>query len=134
MGKLQRYFRRKATRRRKVVDVLQAAMEKHYFKVLLLGKLSLGMAIPSIIAAGVSKISWRKWFPTIVLGEILYTCTLVLFGYFATESISHANQTIKIIGIAATTIIVLILVIYLPHTIRKILMEEGTTLDHPVDS
>ena len=126
-GKFQRYFRKNTAQRKKILGALQVAMEKHYFKVLILGKFSLGLTIPSILAAGISKLSWRKWFPTILFGEILFTCILVLTGFFAAESIKHADQTIKTIGIATTVIFLLILVVYLPYNIRKTLLEEKST-------
>jgi membrane protein DedA with SNARE-associated domain len=129
LGKFPRLFRRNAVQRKKTIDTLQNAMHKHYFKVLLLGKLSLGLAIPSILAAGISKVSWRKWVPVVLLGEVLYTVMLVLIGFYAAESISHANQTIKLIGLILTGIFLLILVIYLPYTIRKTLVDDHSEID-----
>jgi len=133
LGKFHRYFRRNSDRRKKMVDALLLGMEKHYFKVLLLGKLSLGLAIPSILAAGISKISWRKWLPAVLLGEIIYTTILVGIGFFAAESINHANHTIKLIGMVFTAVFIMTLVLYLPNTIRKILLDEQTNLNLTYD-
>jgi len=132
LGKLQKR-KSKHTKRKQIAYLLQNAMHEHYFKVLVLGKISLGLAIPSMVAAGVVRISWRKWLPAVFVGEFLYTIMLILTGYFAAESLNHANQTIRFIGLAITGIFLLVLVIYLPYSIRKTLVKENPQLDHPID-
>lgn len=128
MGKFQRYFRRNTAKRQKMVEALQSAMHRHYFKVLLLGKLTIGISMPTVLAAGISKISWRKWLPVVVLGEIIYSILFVLVGFFAAESISHADKTIKLVGFIFTGIFLVILIIYLPNLLRKTLKEEPQNL------
>ena len=132
-GKLETYFHKKNTKRKKMIEALENVMQTHYFKVLLLGKLSLGMAIPTVIAAGVSHIPWRKWFPVVFMGEIIYTIMLVLVGFYASESITHTNQTIRYIGIAITAILIIILIFYLPYNIRKTITKDTQNLDQPID-
>lgn len=132
-GKLETYFHKKNSKRKKMIEALQNVMQTHYFKVLLLGKLSLGMAIPSVIAAGVSHVPWRKWFPVVLLGEIIYTIMLVLLGFYAGESITHTNQTIRYIGIAFTAFLIIILIFYLPYNIRKTITKETQNLNDPID-
>lgn len=132
-GNLRHYLRRKSTRRKKMVDLMQGAIHRHYVKVLLLGKFSVGMAIPTILAAGISQVPWRKWFPIVLLGEVIYTSILVLLGFYARESIRHANASIRLVGIVSTTIIVLFFVFYLPHIIRKIIAEDSEPTDRSID-
>jgi len=132
LGKFQS-GRHRNTRRKKIAYMLQNAMRQHYFKVLVLGKISLGLAIPSIVAAGLAKVSWRKWLPAVFLGEFLYTIMLIMIGYYAAESLNQANQTIKYIGLTITGIFLLFLVIYLPVSIRKSLMKEHSQLDQSID-
>ena len=45
------------------VGVLREAMRRHALKVLLMAKLSIGMAVPAVIAAGLARVPWRRWFP-----------------------------------------------------------------------
>ena len=135
LGRLGKIQNKKSNKKRKqLAYLLQNAMHRHYFKVLVLGKISLGLAIPSMVAAGVVRISWRKWLPAVFVGEFLYTIMLILTGYFAAESLNHANQTIRFIGLAITGIFILVLVIYLPYSIRKSLEKENSQLDHPMDA
>lgn len=132
-GKFEHYFRRKSEQRKKVVMALQVAMQKHYFKVLLLGKLGLGLALPSVLTAGFSQIPWRKWFPAVLLGELIYSSALVLTGFYASESLNQSNQTIRIVGIAFTAIFILVLIFYLPYTIRKSITNDPKILDRSIE-
>jgi len=136
LGRLGKIPNRNAknTQRKQIAHLLQNAMHEHYFKVLVLGKISLGLAIPSMVAAGVVRISWRKWLPAVFVGEFLYTILLILTGYFAAESLNHANQTIRIIGLSITGLFLLFLVIYLPYSIRKTLTKEQSQLDPPINA
>lgn len=132
-GNFEQFFRRKSAKSNRIVQLLLDAMQTHYFKVLLLGKLSMGLALPSIISAGISKIPWRKWFPAVLLGEVIFSSALVLTGFFAAESIGQANQTIKLVGIILTVVLILVLFIYLPRTIRKTLLGEPEMPDNSID-
>jgi membrane protein DedA with SNARE-associated domain len=121
IGKLDKYYRKKEGKRRLLVELFQRGMDKHYFKVLLLGKLSLGLAIPAVISAGLCRIGWRRWFPIAILGEILFTLAMVSLGYFATESIMHVDKIVKTLGISTTIICLIILLVVVPTEIKKIL-------------
>ena len=127
-GNIQRFLRRKPPKQRKLIEKLQTGMQKHYFKILLLGKMSVGMTAPSMVAAGASKIPWRKWFPAVLVGEILFTTTIVTLGYFAAESLEQVNRTLQAVGIGISALALLFLAIYLPHTLRKIINDSSPSI------
>ncbi|MEN8241463.1 MAG: VTT domain-containing protein [Chloroflexota bacterium] len=121
LGKLDRYYRKKKGKRKELVELFQNGMQKHYLKILLLGKLSLGLAIPAVISAGLCRIEWRRWFPVVIIGEILFTLSMVSLGYFATESIMHVDTIVKVVGISTTAICLIILLVVIPIEIKKML-------------
>jgi len=41
-------------------------------------KLSMSLMIPSLIAAGLVKAPWRRWFPAVFGGEVIWTGSLVI--------------------------------------------------------
>ncbi len=125
LGNPQRFLKRRSAKQKKVFEKLQIGMNRHCFKVLLLGKFATGMTVPAMIAAGVSKIPWRRWVPAVLLGEIIYTSTVVTLGFFAAESVKQVDQTLQAVGIGVTAIILLVLVIYLPRTLKKILEDSS---------
>ena len=100
------------------LERLQQAMHDHAIKVLLFAKLTVSLVIPSLIAAGLARVPWRKWFPPIFIGEMLWTGTLVVAGYFTTEAIKKVEQGIEYIILAASTILVLFLILLL---VRRLL-------------
>ena len=49
--------------RKSLIDHLKQNMLTHATKVLFLAKLTVSFVIPSLIAAGLLRIPWRRWFP-----------------------------------------------------------------------
>jgi membrane protein DedA with SNARE-associated domain len=125
LGKLERYYKQRSNKRQKLVELFYKGMRKHYLKVLLLGKLSIGLAIPAVISAGLCRIKWRRWFPIVIIGEIGFTAVMITLGYFATESITHVDKYIKAAGISVTVICLVILIIVIPIEIKKLLSTEN---------
>lgn len=128
LGKLDRYYRFKKGKRKVLVELFQGGMEKHYLKILLLGKLSLGLAIPAVISAGLCRIEWRRWFPVVVIGEILFTLSMVSLGYYATESIFHVDNFVRVAGLTTTGICLIILLVVIPIEIKKMLNKEAVEI------
>ena len=102
----------------KRVNVLRSAMEQHAPKFLLMAKLSFGLAIPTLVAAGLTRLSWRKWFPIVFIGETIFTGTLVIVGYFATEALKRVNQGLELFLIGMSFLFLLMVVWFLPRALR----------------
>lgn len=125
LGKLEQYYKKGKNKRQKMVELFYNAMRKHYLKVLILGKLSVGLAIPAVISAGLCRIKWRRWFPVVILGELMFTVVMMLLGYFATESVMHVDHLVRTAGILFTVISLVILLIFVPIEFRKMLSSES---------
>jgi membrane protein DedA with SNARE-associated domain len=78
-----------------LLERLQHNMRKHAAKILFFAKLSVSLVIPSLIAAGLVKARWRSWFPSVFGAEMIWTGTLVLIGYYATEAIKRVEQGLE---------------------------------------
>jgi membrane protein DedA with SNARE-associated domain len=98
-GKMETALRlgRWAGLRRSHVEHLTTAMQKHGLKILFFAKLTAGFMIPSLMAAGMARLPWKRWFPILLLGETLWTGTLILIGYYTTEAIKVVSQQISIV-------------------------------------
>jgi membrane protein DedA with SNARE-associated domain len=85
-------------------------MHEHAAKILFMAKLTVSFMIPSLIAAGLVKVPWRRWFPALFAGEMLWTGSLMLVGYFATEAIKRVQQGVEyfILGLSLVFIIFII--------------------------
>jgi membrane protein DedA with SNARE-associated domain len=129
LGKLERYYKQRKNKRQKLVELFYKAMQEHYLKVLILGKLSIGLAIPAVISAGLCRIKWRRWFPVVIIGELAFTFVMMVLGYFTVESLKHADALVKTVGITMTVICLVILMFVIPIEMRKLLSREGAEIE-----
>ena len=98
---------------------LRRGMQLHGTKALLMAKLSFGLAVPTLVAAGLSRVSWRKWFPVVFIGETIFTGTLVLIGYYATEAIKQVEQGLHLFLAVMTLLFIVAIIWFVPRYLRK---------------
>jgi membrane protein DedA with SNARE-associated domain len=108
-----------------MLERLEAAMRDHAARILFMGKLTLSLMIPTLIAAGLVKAPWRRWFPAIFTGEMLWTGSLVIIGFYITEAIKRVELGIKYLGVAGALFFVLFLVIIERRIAKKQLQTEN---------
>ncbi|GMQ78347.1 MAG: hypothetical protein BMS9Abin02_0850 [Anaerolineae bacterium] len=109
--------------------LLQEGMRQHATKILLLAKLSAGFALPTLIAAGLSGLSWRRWFPVVFIGETIWTGTLILIGYFFTEAVKQVEHGLQLIIVAFSFLFLLIIVWFIPRQMRNSELFSVTTAE-----
>lgn len=109
---------------------LQHNLHRHSPKILLLAKLSAGLAVPALIAAGLCRIRWRRWFPVVFVGETIWTGTLLCLGFFAAEAIKRVEQQAQGVTIALTIALVLLL---LSWSVPRALRHSKSLADGPAD-
>ena len=97
--------------RESLIEHLKHNMVKHATKMLFLAKLTVSFVIPSLIAAGLLRIPWKRWFPALILAETLWTGSLVLIGYYTTEALKRVEQRIEYIALAASIIFVVLVIL-----------------------
>jgi membrane protein DedA with SNARE-associated domain len=93
-------------------------MRRHATKILLLAKISAGFAVPALIMAGLTRLRWRRWFPVVFLGETLWTGTLVVFGFLATEAIVQVERSVRIVALVVSAILLVFIFYILPRAVR----------------
>jgi membrane protein DedA with SNARE-associated domain len=98
IGKIEWLFHggRRLGVKREYLERLQHGMRKHTVKILFFAKLSVSFVIPSLIAAGLVKAPWRRWFPALLAAETLWTGSLVLIGYYTTEAIKKVESGMEV--------------------------------------
>ncbi len=104
-------FGRRFGVRESLIKHLEQHMIEHATRVLFLAKLTLSFVIPSLIAAGLLRIPWRRWFPALIVAETLWTGSLVLIGFYTTEAIKRVEQWLEY-GILAISILFVMFVIW----------------------
>lgn len=104
---------------------LRKSMEHHATKILLVAKLTSGFIIPSLIAAGLARIPWKRWFPPIAAGEFVWTGSLVLVGYYATQALTSVLHDMRFVALGSTIIFLLVIV----WLVRRGLQKKGIDED-----
>ncbi len=94
------HFGRRLGIRESLIEHLKHNMIEHATRVLFLAKLTVSFVIPSLIAAGLLRIPWKRWFPYFVVAECLWTGSLLLIGYYTTEALKRVEQGVEIAGLA----------------------------------
>ncbi|MEJ2262787.1 MAG: VTT domain-containing protein [Anaerolineales bacterium] len=121
---LLRYGRRFGVRAEHL-EKLQRNIRAHAFRLLFIAKITYGLAVPSIVAAGLSRVPWRRWFPPLLAGEVLWTGGLVLFGYYTTETFKQIEKDFRYLVVFFTVSFLLLLIWWL----RRVLSTRGKQND-----
>ena len=86
---------------------LEIEMRKHAARILFAAKLTLSLMIPALIAAGLVKAPWKRWFPAVFGGEMIWIGSLVLIGFYATEAIKRVEMGVEYAALGGTVVFVL---------------------------
>jgi membrane protein DedA with SNARE-associated domain len=92
------------------LEKLQGNIKAHAFRLLFIAKITYGFAVPTIVAAGLSRLSWRRWFPPLVTAEVLWSGGLVLFGYYAGETFRQIEKDLRYLALFFAAAVLLLLI------------------------
>jgi membrane protein DedA with SNARE-associated domain len=109
VGKLEWFWRfgRRLGISHEQLEHLQHHMRKHAARILFFAKLSMSLMIPSLIAAGLVKAPWRRWFPAVFGGEAIWTGSLILIGYYTTEAVKRVEQGVEYFILGASVVFII---------------------------
>jgi membrane protein DedA with SNARE-associated domain len=108
-GKLEWFMRfaRRMGANSEQLEHLEHHMQKHAARILFFAKLSMSLMVPSLIAAGLVKAPWRRWFPAVFGGEMIWTGSLVLIGFYTTEAIKNVQRGVEYFIVAASAVFII---------------------------
>jgi membrane protein DedA with SNARE-associated domain len=112
-----------------ILERLEQGMHKHAARILFMAKLTVSFMIPSLIAAGLVKVPWRRWFPALFTGEMIWTGSLVLVGYYATEATKRVEQGVEYIILVLSLVFVIFMLWKGRHVLRQLLGVDVTDQD-----
>lgn len=105
---------------------LEREMRSHARKLIIFAKLAYGLIVPTLVAAGMARVPWRKWFPVVFVVETLWSILLVWIGFHTTAFIQDFEHTLHSIGVAA---IVGIVVFAILRFLRKRIDQQELAMD-----
>jgi membrane protein DedA with SNARE-associated domain len=102
-----------------ILERLENNMRAHAARILFVAKLTLSMMIPALIAAGLVKAPWRRWFPAIFTGEMLWTGSLLIIGFYTTEAIKRVERGVEYAALGGAVVFVLFLILVGRRVIKQ---------------
>ena len=111
--------------RESLIEHLKHNMIKHATRVLFLAKITVSFSIPALIAAGLLRIPWKRWFPYFILAETLWTGSLVLIGYYTTEALKRVEQGVEYAALAVSIVFVALMIMGGRRLLRQLDREEN---------
>ncbi len=128
-GKIETALRlgRRLGIRQDFLESLEKGLQNHATKIMLMAKLTMSFMIPSLLAAGLVKVPWRRWFPAVFSGEMLWTGSLVLIGYYATEAIKRVERGIEYAILGLSLVFVVFILWMGRRIIRNLFKSIGVT-------
>ncbi len=113
--------------RESLIEHLKHNMIKHATRVLFLAKITVSFSIPALIAAGLLRIPWRRWFPSFILAETLWTGSLVLIGYYTTEAMKRVERGVEYAALSVSFIFVVLMILAGRRLLKQLDTEQNGT-------
>jgi len=107
------------------LDLALQIVRKETIKLLVFSKLTNWITIPALIATGIAKVSWKKWFPTIVISNFLIGVVLMSLGYFMTAKLMEIQSSLRYVAILGTLVFILAAIFY----VRKLVSQKNLLLE-----
>ncbi len=81
------------------VSEMERVIQKNVLKIIFIAKLTMGFMIPILVATGLARIPWKRWFGILAGAECLWTGGLVLLGFFFGKYIQSMRIGLQILAI-----------------------------------
>ena len=94
---------------------LQKDIHAHIHKILFAAKLTLGFVIPTLIAAGLARVPFKRWFGALFAAECIWTGGLVLAGYYFGYLIQRIETDLRYISVGGAVLIIVLVIFYLAY-------------------
>jgi membrane protein DedA with SNARE-associated domain len=92
--------------KRDMILRLKNGIDDHIGKLLFVAKLTLGLVVPTLVAAGLARVPWKRWIGVLLLTEGIWTGSLVVAGYYYGQYIQSIETGLRWVSICATIIII----------------------------
>ncbi len=101
------------------LNLLRQVIHQQAVKLLIFAKLTNGLIVPVLIATGLARVPWRKWFPIIFVTNLLTSLVMVAIGYSMASSLLHVQQGLRYAAFAATLLFLLAGSFYLRRLLSR---------------
>ena len=102
---------------------LQKDIYTHIHKVLFLAKLTLGLVVPTLIAAGLARVPFRRWFGVLFAAECIWTGGLVITGYYFGYLVQQIEKDLRWVSLGGIVVVIGLILYYIAHHRPKLEQE-----------
>ncbi len=101
------------------LNLFRQVIHRQAVKLLIFAKLTNGLIVPVLIATGLARVPWRKWFPIIFVTNLLTSLFMVALGYYMASSLLRVQQGLRYAAFAATLLFLLAASVYMRHLLSR---------------
>lgn len=101
------------------LERLEVEMQAHATKLILISKFTYGLIVPTLVTAGLARVPVRRWLPTVLVIESLWTVMLVTIGFKAAGTIRRVEHGLEIIGVVVLVLVLIFGFWYGPRLFRR---------------
>lgn len=98
-----------------MLDRIHQDIHDHIRKILFTAKMTLGFVIPTLVAAGLSRVPFKRWFGFLFLAECLWTGTLVVVGHSFGQYVQTLERDLKWISLGGAAFFVVGIIAYIAY-------------------
>src|SRR6266487_282356 len=73
------------------------------------------LVIPTLIAAGLARVPFKRWFGALFAAECIWTGGLVLAGYYFGYLIQRIETDLRYISVVGAVLIIVLVIFYLAY-------------------
>lgn len=103
----------------RMADQVQGRIQEKPRQFMLMAKLSNGLALPAVIAAGTAHVPYRRWLPASFAGELLWTIPLLLVGYFTTGALSQVEGGLTYLTLGSSGLFAALFILFFVRSRRQ---------------
>ena len=96
-----------------VITRLEKDVHEHIHKVLFIAKLTMGLVIPTLIAAGLARVPFKRWFGVLFTAECIWTGGLVLAGYNYGALTQNDEANLSLVSLAGAILLMAVVMLYI---------------------
>lgn len=101
------------------LDLLKRIIRHDVIRLLVFAKLANWMTVPALIAVGVARVSWKRWFPLILASDLLIAIVLVPLGYFMASSFLQIQKGMGYVALGFTSLFILVTILYASRLLSR---------------
>ncbi|HMN27037.1 MAG TPA: VTT domain-containing protein [Caldilineaceae bacterium] len=115
------------------INRLKSTVSERAERILFTAKLAFGVAsIPALVAAGVARVPLKRVAPVQILGEVIWTGGLVLFGYLFGQYVARLEKDLQIAALITGVVIAFVVIEVVRRQIKVDLYRDQEQREHPL--